>query len=295
MKKILVATDFSAHAARATEYAAALARLFGAKLELITSAWLPPIVSAETAALNVGGGTLPAGLIDAARERANAQLEEVARPLRAEGLDVDCLVTMETPSAAICARAEETGVDLIALGTRGLSGLKHVVLGSIAERTARIATCPVLTAHEDSPPPGSLDKILVPTDFSETAERALEFAQSIAAKTGGTLLLQHACHVPVSIESDAWAIDSPAFQGLEEEARKRIAEVQQRIDGDTRALVSRGIPDVEIVDQARSHDASLIVIGTRGRTGLAHLILGSTAERVIRSATAPVISVGTGR
>lgn len=288
MNKILVATDFSPHAGRALDYAAMFARLFDASLELITSAWVPPIVSSDAVPLNVAGITMPAGFIDAARDRARAQLEEIAKPLRDTGLEVSCVVTMESPSTAIAARAEEMGADLIALGTRGHSGLKHVLLGSIAERTARTATCPVLTAHEDSPAAGSLHKVLVPTDFSDSAAHALELAKTIAAKAGASLILQHACHVPVSLESDVWSLDAPVFAGLEEEARKRLSA----LGVDAEIAVSRGIPDVEIVEQAKASSADLIVVGTRGRSGLAHLVLGSTAERVIRHATAAVISVG---
>jgi nucleotide-binding universal stress UspA family protein len=290
MNRILVATDFSPHAQRALEHAARFAELFDASLELLTSAWLPPMVSSDAVPLNVAAATIPQSFIEATRERSQAQLEELAEPLRHAGLIVDCVVTMESPSTAIAARAEEAGADLIALGTRGLSGLKHVVLGSIAERTARTAKCPVLTVHEDAAAPGALRKLLVPTDFSENAERALELAKTIAARAGARLVLQHACHVPVSLESDVWSLDAPVFEGLENEARQRLGEIGTGLE--TEIAVSRGIPDVEIVEQARASAADLIVIGTRGRTGLAHLVLGSTAERVIRRAPVPVISVG---
>ncbi|MBW2279402.1 MAG: universal stress protein [Deltaproteobacteria bacterium] len=292
MKQILVATDFSAHAERALEYALALAKLFDAKLELMTSAWVPPIVTSDPVPLSIGGVTVPAGFLQAAREQAAARLDAAAAPLREAGIDVTCTVMLEEPSSAICAHAEEIHADLLALGTRGLSGLKHVLIGSVAERTARNAPCPVLTAHSDSPPAGAFQKLLVPTDFSDTAQGALRFAQAIAAKSGGTLLLQHASHIPISLETDAFRLDAPVFEGLEREAQRKLAEVEKGLDVATESFVTRGIPDVEIVEQAREQGADLIVMGTRGRTGLAHLLLGSTAERVIRRATAPVISVG---
>ena len=87
-------------------------------------------------------------------------------------------------------------------------------------------------------------------------------------------------------------LDAPVFEGLEAEARRKLAEVEAELDVPCESFLTRGIPDVEIVDQSRARGADLIVMGTRGRTGLAHLVLGSTAERVIRHATAPVISVG---
>ena len=293
MKQILVASDFSPHAERALEYATALAKLFGAKVELMTSAWLSPIVTSDPIPWSVGAATAPASFLQAAREQAASRLDAAAAPLRGSGIDITCTVMPDAPSSAICARAGEIQADLIVMGTRGLSGLKHVLLGSVAERTARNAPCPVLTAHADSPPPGSLEKLLVPTDFSDCADRALRFAQSIAEKTGGTLLIQHASHIPISLETDAFTLDAPVFERLEAEARRRLAEVEAGIDGPTESFVTRGIPDVEIVEQSRVRGADLIVMGTRGRTGLALLALGSTAERVIRRATAPVISVGT--
>lgn len=292
MNCILVATDFSKHAARALDYAAMFARMFDARLELMTSAWVPPVVSSDAVPLNIGGATIPVSFIEATRERAQAHLEELVWPLRESGLDVECIVTMESPSTAVSARAEEIGADLVALGTRGLSGIKHVLLGSIAERTARSAPCPVLTAHADSPPPDTLHKVMVPTDFSDAAARALDLARQIATRAGAGLVLQHTCHVPVSLESDAWTPDSSVFDSLDAEAHKQLAALAAGIEVPVESVVSRGVPDVEIVEQSRVCGAELIVIGTRGRTGLAHFVLGSTAERVIRRATAAVISVG---
>ena len=139
MQRILIATDFSPHADRALEWATALARRFSAELELVTSVFALPM--APTAP----GYAMPADYLRGAREAADRRLDELVTGLAKQGLRARYTILHEDPSSGICARAKEVGADLLALGTRGRSGLAHVLLGSVAERTIRSAPCPVLT------------------------------------------------------------------------------------------------------------------------------------------------------
>ncbi len=79
------------------------------------------------------------------RNAASQQLQEWQKRIAPEGVEVESTLMGEFPSHAIAVTAEEMGADLIVMGTRGLSGIKHVMLGSVAERTVRIAPCPVMT------------------------------------------------------------------------------------------------------------------------------------------------------
>ncbi len=139
IRTILVAHDFSEHSDAALETAVELARGFGAVLHLVHSYAIPihGVMPYEFA--------VPDGVWDGIREAAGRRLDEIRGKVEAEGLEVSSELSPELPSEAVVKCAAERGADLIVMGTRGLSGLKHVVLGSVAERTLRDAPCPVLT------------------------------------------------------------------------------------------------------------------------------------------------------
>lgn len=289
MRRILIATDFSPHATRAAEHGAAFARLFGAEVELLTSVFLPAM------ALYPGSIALPEGYLQQLREQTRERLEALARKLRAEGLQVGCVVASEDASASIGVRARESGADLVAMGTRGRSGLPHVLFGSVAERTARLAPCPVLTAHADSPAPGPLRKILVPTDFSEHADAALEWVHPLAQKTGAHLILLHSYHLPRGLEPAALATDESIAEAVTADVERRLEAFRRAAPGcEAQFVLRRDHPDVAALELARQQAVDLIAIGSRGRTGLAHVVLGSTAERIIRGSRVPVVSMHAG-
>jgi nucleotide-binding universal stress UspA family protein len=138
--KILVPTDFSSAADQALERAAQLARLTGAELHLLHAYELPTMIGAVDVPL-----ALPQEFFDRIREAAQIQLEERVRKLTTGGLTALGHLTQDTPSRAILDSAAKVGSDLIVMGTHGRTGMKHVLLGSVAERTVRLASCPVMT------------------------------------------------------------------------------------------------------------------------------------------------------
>jgi len=286
MMKILVATDFSPHAERALEHGVALAGVFGGTVELFSSAYIPP-----TALAAMATGMSP-GLIQEARDETHTKLEARVAKLRGKGVDVSCSSSTDEPSLAICARAREIGADLIATGTRGHTGIAHVVFGSIAERVTRLAHCSVLTAHADSPAAGPYRRVLVPTDFSPDADLALAWARKLLAKTGGKLVVLHSYDLPALLTGGA-AFATPSIQlSLQTAARERLDELKKSLAGtDVETVLAHGRPDLSILETAESAKVDLIVMGTRGRTGLAHVVMGSTAERVVRRAHQPVVTL----
>lgn len=286
MMKILVATDFSPHAERALEHGIALARLFGGTVELFSSAYIPP-----TALAAMATGMSP-GLIQEARDETHAKLEAQVARVRAQGLEVTCSSSTDEPSMAICARAREIGADLIATGTRGHTGLAHVVFGSIAERVTRLAHCSVLTAHADSPAAGAYRRVLVPTDFSPDAELALTWARKLVEKTGGKLVVLHSYDLPALLTGGAAFATPTIQQSLQSAARERLDELRKSLPGqEIETVLAHGRPDLSILETAESERIDLIAMGTRGRTGLAHVVMGSTAERVLRRAHQPVVTL----
>jgi nucleotide-binding universal stress UspA family protein len=127
---------------------------------------------------------------------ASAQLAKFKHGAYARGIAVTTRTATGMPSEEIIAAALAEKADLIIVGTRGRSGLTHVLLGSTAERVIRMAPCPVLAVHtlkeESLTGKGiSLDRILVPTDFSECSEEAVNFAAVVAAQTKASIELMH--------------------------------------------------------------------------------------------------------
>lgn len=144
IRRILVPLDFSTHSDHALTYALGLAKVFGATLELLHACHLPAL------AVPIEGNVAASGsaeLLEAERKAAEKALAERARRAEAESVPVEIRATQGTAAEAICERARNTGADLIVIGTRGRTGLAHVLFGSVAERTVMLAPCPVLTVR----------------------------------------------------------------------------------------------------------------------------------------------------
>lgn len=144
IESILVPVDFSDTARAATDYAIRIARESGAEIHLLHSFPVSPGIATPY------GPALPDAVFQSIRDGAERRLAEVRERIEGEGVRVKAHLTAEPPSFAISEAAEELGVDCIVMGTRGLSGLKHAVLGSVAERTVRTAPCPVFTVPAEA-------------------------------------------------------------------------------------------------------------------------------------------------
>jgi universal stress protein A len=142
IKTILVATDFSEMAAKAVETAIEFAKKFDAKLILLHAYKVEiPMASPMTA----GGYTLPAGFFEQLGQHARAKVEATAAEIEARGVPTIGIAVEQSAATAIIEEAKSRPADLIVMGTRGLTGIKHVALGSVADRVVRMAHCPVLT------------------------------------------------------------------------------------------------------------------------------------------------------
>lgn len=143
-----------------------------------------------------------------------------------------------------------------------------------------------------------IQKILVAVDFSDPSERAIQYARELAEKLDAELHLLHVV-VPVAVPalgapSVGYIEDAAVVAQLQEAARQDMEALFDKTWRETHRLtisVSVGTPVFEILRYATEHQISLIVLGTLGRTGLTHLILGSVAESVVRQAHCPVLTV----
>ena len=139
VQRILVPLDFSRHADSILEWAAHLAKEHGSRLILLHAYHLPVEFQ------QLEGAYLPQDFWASVKAEAEQNLRRYVEPLRAQGIDADIIVREGYPATVIEQEAIDQRADLIVIGTRGLSGLKHLLLGSIAERVVQKAPCPVLT------------------------------------------------------------------------------------------------------------------------------------------------------
>ena len=146
ISNILVATDFSPSAVRAVAPAADYARQFQAPL-LVLHAYRVDIPVASP--LTGGGYVLPDGFFEHLAKEARLRVEKVASEVTATGVSAIGIAVDRHPATAIVEEAKARKVDLIVMGTRGLTGIKHLALGSVADRVVRTAPCPVLTVSHD--------------------------------------------------------------------------------------------------------------------------------------------------
>jgi len=147
----------------------------------------------------------------------------------------------------------------------------------------------------------TLTKILVATDFSEDSVRALGYGEELARKFGAEIVLLHVDQplAPVMLAPEFGpSIDTGVMSRIAEEqrllAQKELDKIVGRLrDGGlkARSLLRVGAPFLEIINAAQTENADLIVMGTHGRGGLAHILLGSVAERVVQKASCPVLTI----
>lgn len=147
ISNVLVATDFSPSATHAVDTAIEYARQFQAQLIILHAYRIDiPVASPLTG----GGYVLPDGFFEQIAKEARLRVERAASEASAKGISAIGIAIDRHPATAIVDEAKARKVDLIVMGTRGLTGLKHLALGSVADRVVRTAPCPVLTVGHDA-------------------------------------------------------------------------------------------------------------------------------------------------
>jgi len=287
-RNILAATDFSETAERAAALAGILALRFSADLHL-----LHVVVLDEYSNLDEGGRDQLEQLQATSEERRRELLEKSSgnhdvsvTPILVRGID---------PDEVIVETASDLGCDLIVMGTHGRRGLSHLFLGSVAERVVRMSPAPVLTLRADAVvEPDGVTRILVPYDFSGASAEALRQAAVWADALNAQITLLHVVE-PV-VYPEFYSVDILPDNLMmrlttrsEEALDKAAAELLDGLGCTT--LVEVGRAADTIVNLADPERFDLVVMATRGLSGLEHVLLGSVAESVLRRCRVPMLTV----
>lgn len=288
-RSILCPVDFSAHAAHALRHAAALAGSARAKL---TVAWVTDPLLARAAAVYALD---PKG--DQAREDLHAFVTE-SLPSGASP-QLNLVLAVGAPEEEIVRIAREEQVDLIVMGTHGLSGYKKMFFGSTTERVLRQAVAPVLAVPVSDERSAFLNAeqtradiktVVVAIDLGEQSAALAAFGGKLARALGAKPVFVHV--VARGSAPGRWQPTVEAHQrSVSDRAREELSRLAGEIGDGAEAVVSTGHPADEIASLVTTRRAGLIVMGLVGKTGLLGAKPGSIASRVLILAPAPVLVV----
>jgi len=294
-KKILCATDFSDFSNHTVNYGVALAKEFGARLIICH------VIDLSSVAIYGEFQLDPVGQQSRIIEDANEQLEALTGD---QPVEWEPLITVGKPADEIIRAVEEKDIDLVISATRGRSGLKRLILGSVTERLMLTLPCPLLVLrspeHDFVKTPDQvirLKKILVGCDFSPDSGQALNHALSLAQEFEAELHLVNVIEPPAQpnlLKSGPSAIGKiqEDYRNLLTQKLKEMVPEEARNWCAPQTNILEGQPDEALAKYAESNDVDMIVMGIRGHGLVKTLFLGSTTDRVVRRAPCPVLSVG---
>lgn len=290
IRSLVVPVDFSNPSRAAVNHAIALAKLDGAAVHLVHGLKFPLLSSPYDV-------SMPAAVWEGARRAAEERMETLRKEVEASGLaSITTQISESTDPVDVIAQAVELHQpDLVVMGTHGYGGFKHACLGSVAERTIRTLSCPVLAVKNAAPddPAPAIRRILVPVDFSSHSDQAAQLASGLATRLGASIDLVHS--IDFSPESAGYLTpDALDFaRKMQTTAAERLEQIVQSIPDEVETVVHlhRGKPASVIEAIAKQVGADLIVMGTHGHTGLSRLFIGSVAERTLRIAPCSVLAV----
>jgi nucleotide-binding universal stress UspA family protein len=291
IRNVLVPVDFSAPSLGALEFALPLVKQFGADLHLVH------VFATDHPFSGLVGMPFVLPEFEISRS-VHEQLKDVARKYSIDLRPGILHALKGRPFEEICRLGRDADIDLIVIATRGNTGVKHLALGSTAERVVRYSSCPVLVTHGGKPS-GTVTgfrKILVPVDFSECSMQGLAYAKVFARHFKAKITLLNSVHFEYYVASDECSrYDLPRFmQQAYVVARDQMRDLFEKTDWnglEVDTSLQSGHPGQQICEHARDSDMDLIVTSTHGSTGFTHLLLGSVAEYVVRHAHCPVLVV----
>lgn len=282
IEKVLYPTDLSENSLKAVPLAAHLARIHGADLHMLHVYILHTLIDSEEDPPFPGEAEARRILEESVTEFSWSRVyHHVTRGVAA--------------APSIMAFAAEQNVDLIVMPSHGRRGVGRLLLGSVAEEVVRLSDRPVMVIRDTEAldPVRGFRRVLVPVDFSNHSELALEFGRELAATYGADLEVLHVLErpqyaemqypVPIA-EADlrAYAIDR-----MDELMGARPSETDER-----RRIVA-GYPAEVIATEADLLDGTLVVMPSHGLRGMERLVLGSVTERVLRRSGSPVLVLRT--
>ncbi len=289
--RILVATDFSSSAEAALRQAIWLARLNGAKIVVAHS--LPDLKTVVHRAsykarmdLLEGEGKLFEREV---RQQSDAKLKQLIASMEAAELDIRYETLLGDPFVELIHAVQSEGYDLVLAGVRGLSAWEHFLLGSTAGRLVR--KCPasvwVVKPQHVGPP----KVVMAATDFSEISWKAVRHGHWIAQQAKAAFHLLHVIDERDSpIEIAANAIRKEINEAMEKRLNHALDSMQ--IDRtQIQVHLSLGTPWKEVCRLSQQLKVDLIAMGTVGRSGIQGLLLGNTADKVLRTCDCSILTV----
>lgn len=279
LSRILIATDLSARSDGALERAIALAREHRAKLSVT----------------HIVDENLPAKIADRLRDSAEQVIQETLAsiPTSAE-IDFTVSVTFGRAYESILRASENTDAELIVLGVHREDAFKYLFRGTTAERVIRIGDRLVLVVTERVK--GKYRRVLIGVDFSVYSRHAIEFAPKFVP--GGEFHLVHAYHVPFN--GFLYGGDTQVSKKHEEQMKQIVAEEFSAFlpTADTKIprpnlIMQEGVVQLVLREAVDQVAPDLPVVGTHGRTGVAHALLGSVAEDVLLNPPCDVLAIKT--
>lgn len=286
MQTMLLATDFSERADRALRRATLLARATGARLHLV----------------HVLDDDQPSRMLTHERLDAQRLLDELALSLQShDGLAATPHVRIADPATGLAAAAAELAADLLIIGPHRRSALRDAFIGTTAERIIRTAPCPVLTVN--APPVGPWRHALFTTDLSEASACALAHLAPHLRHFGARHTALHVFDIPglgLAMSGTMSPDDHDRYLAEEtDKARHRLASFLAPLPPAalppgslTQAVrpLDTTIPH-QVLATARELSADLLILATHARTGLQRLLLGSTAQSLLKDASADILTL----
>lgn len=288
-KKLLVTLDGSSFSEWALAYAASLSRRTGAAIELASVH--EPIPSFAYDEWEAAAFEWTEEYLGKAKARLSEQLQVDVSAWIGSGQVVDSLLD----------RADATQADLIVAATHGRGAFSRAWLGSVADGLLRHADQPLLLVRPEkgdaAPEDPAFEKIVVPLDGSDFSESVLELASALARAFDGELHLLRVVAYPIEIASPYLPHTVQMNQTVVDEAKK---SAEDYLDGAVSKLGAEGVRAYGhvVVDSQAGHaicsqceelNADLVIMATHGRGGIRRALLGSTADKVIRSAHTPIL------
>lgn len=295
-ERILVATDLSPNADAALQQAVWLARQNRARLVLAHA--LPDLQRALLEASDEARRDFLYGegerIQREMRQESDTRMRQMILDLQATDLDLTAETLLGDPFVALTHAVQAEHYDLLLAGTRGLAAWKQFLLGSTAKRLIR--NCPAdvwIVRPEHAAPP---EVVLAATDFSDVSLKAVRHGLQVAEQANARFHLLHvidAKDVPEDVISKI-PQGSSLRNEINENARRRLDSFIDALETDRSKIqmhCSCGVPWKDIGSTARHLKAELIVMGTVGRSGIKGVLLGNTAEKVLDTCEASILTV----
>lgn len=272
IQNVLCPLDFEEPSHRALKYASSISRRYGALLHLVHVVH-EPVSTSYAASLDVPD--------HASRQAAARQaMKKFEAEVTASGVRVDSSVGSGEIDNGIGEAVQATGSDVVVMGTHGRRSFERWFLGSATERTLRRSPVPILTIADVGGDPRVLEhvrNILVTTDFSGETDVPLAWASSLAEGGSAAITLLHVDVLSTGPDQDA-------------ETLTQLQEIAGRVPNVT-CRVEAGEPYRRILEVIDEENIDLVVMNIHGKGMLERALLGTTAERVIRAATCPVLGI----